>query len=118
MPQLLPSPVHVPVPGGKIINEHVGLASTGETAFSVAHMVAPAGWEEPAQRPDFDEVTLVLMGSVVVEHDGGSTEVVAGQSIITKAGERVRYSVGPDGAEYVAICTPAFSVDTVNREEE
>jgi quercetin dioxygenase-like cupin family protein len=81
-------------------------------------MVAPAGWEEPAQRPDFDEVTLVRKGSVVVEHDGGSTEVVAGQSIITKAGERVRYSVGPDGAEYVAICTPAFSVDTVNREEE
>lgn len=118
MPQLLATPVHVPVPGGKVINEHVGLASTGEGALSVAHMVAPAGWQEPAQRPDFDEITVVLKGSVVVEHDGGTMEVAAGQSIITRAGERVRYSVGSEGAEYIAICTPAFSIDTVNRDEE
>lgn len=118
MPQLLPEPVRIPVPGGKVINEHVGGASTGDGALSVAHMVAPPGWEEPAQRPEFDEVTLVLKGSVIVEHDGGRTEVHAGQSILTRAGERIRYLVGSEGAEYVAVCTPAFSPETVHREGE
>jgi len=118
MPQLQPEPVRIPVPGGKVINEHVGAASSGDRAVSVAHMVAPAGWSEPAQRPEFDEVTLVLKGTVIVEHDEGQTEVHAGQSIITRAGERVRYLVGSEGAEYVAVCTPAFAPDTVNREEE
>lgn len=118
MPQLLTDPVRIPVPGGKVINEHVGGASTGDQGVSVAHMTAPAGWSEPAQTPLFDEVTLVLKGTVIVEHDGGSIEVHAGQSIITRAGERIRYLVGDEGAEYVAVCTPAFSPDTVNREEE
>ena len=117
MPELLTTPVRIPVPGGKIIDEHVGVASTGERAVSVAHMKAPAGWDEPAQTPQFDEVTLVLAGQVRVEHDGGTLEVEAGQSVVTRAGERVRYTVGPDGAEYVAICTPAFGPDTVHRED-
>jgi mannose-6-phosphate isomerase-like protein (cupin superfamily) len=117
MPELITAPIQIPVPGGKIINEHVGAASTGDGQVSVAHMVAPAGWEEPAQTPAFDEVTLVLKGAVIVEHDSGEVRVEAGQSVITRAGERVRYRVGDVGAEYVAICTPAFSPETVNREE-
>lgn len=118
MPRLITDPAVVDVPGGKVILEHIGRVSTGHQGFSVAHMSAPAGWSEPAQRPDFDEVTLVLVGSVIVEHDGGTTEVLAGQSVITAAGERVRYSCGPQGAEYVAVCVPAFAPETVNREEE
>lgn len=118
MPRLIPSPAVIDVPGGKVINEHVGRVNTGHDTVSVAHMIAPDGWSEPAQRPDFDEVTLVLKGTVLVEHDGGITAVEAGQSIITVAGERVRYSCGPEGAEYVAVCLPAFSPDTVNREDE
>lgn len=118
MPRLISSPAVIDVPGGKVIHEHVGRVNTGHDAVSVAHMVAPAGWSEPAQRPDFDEVTLVLKGVVLVEHEGGTTTVEAGQSIITTAGERVRYSCGPAGAEYVAICRPAFSAESVNREDE
>ena len=116
MPELVSSPVRVPVPGGKLIDEYVGRASTGTEAVSVAHMRSPAGWTEPAQTPEFDEVTLVLAGAVHVEHDGGVLEVAAGQAVLTRAGERVRYTT-PDGAEYVAVCLPAFSPDTVNREE-
>ena len=117
MPRLITAPSVIDVPGGKVIHEHVGRVATGHDAVSVAHMVAPAGWAEPAQRPEFDEVTLVLRGTVLVEHDGGRTEVAAGQSIVTSAGERVRYSCGPDGAEYVAVCLPAFSPESVHREE-
>lgn len=108
-------PVRVPVPGGKLIDEYVGRASTGTQAVSVAHMRSPAGWEEPGQRPDFDEVTVVLQGAVQVEHDGGVLEVRAGQAVLTRAGERVRYTT-PEGAEYVAVCLPAFAPDTVHRE--
>ena len=115
MPQLVEGPVRVPVPGGKLIDEYVGRASTGSEAVSVAHMRSPAGWEEPAQTPQFDEVTLVLAGAVHVEHDGGVLEVPAGSAVLTRAGERVRYTT-PEGAEYVAVCLPAFSPDTVNRE--
>jgi ethanolamine utilization protein EutQ (cupin superfamily) len=79
-------------------------------------MRSPSGWEEPAQTPAFDEVTLVLGGAVHVEHDGGVLVVGAGQAVLTRAGERVRYTT-PDGAEYVAVCLPAFTPDTVNREE-
>lgn len=111
-------PVRIPVPGGKVIAEHVGRVATGTEAMSVAHMTAPGGWSEPAQTPDFDEVTLVVAGSVIVEHEDGTSEVNAGQSIVTRAGERVRYSTGPDGAEYVAICTPAFSPEAVHRQED
>ena len=115
MPELVSAPVRVPVPGGKLIDEYVGRASTGSEAVSVAHMRSPAGWEEPAQRQDFDEVTLVLAGAVHVEHDGGVLEVPAGSAVLTRAGERVRYTT-PDGAEYVAVCLPAFAPDTVHRE--
>lgn len=118
MPELNDAPSIIDVPGGKVIAEHVGRVATGTEAMSVAHMTAPAGWSEPAQRPEFDEITLVVAGTVVVEHDGGTTVVGAGQSIVTRAGERVRYSTGVDGAEYVAICTPAFAPDTVHREDE
>lgn len=118
MPDLNTTPSIIDVPGGKVIAEHVGRVATDTEAMSVAHMTAPAGWSEPAQRPEFDEVTLVVAGTVLVEHDGGTTTVAAGQSIVTRAGERVRYSTGADGAEYVAICTPAFAPETVHREEE
>ena len=117
MPRLITSPTRIPVPGGKVIDEHVGRVTTGTDAVSVAHMIAPPHWDEPFQTPQFDEVTLVLKGTVIVEHEGGPTTVTAGQSIVTHAGERIRYSTGDEGAEYVAVCTPAFSPDTVGREE-
>jgi ethanolamine utilization protein EutQ (cupin superfamily) len=115
VPELVRAPVRVPVPGGKVIDEYVGRASTGSSEVSVAHMRSPAGWEEPAQTPAFDEITLVLAGAVRVEHADGVLEVGAGQAVLTRAGERVRYTT-PDGAEYVAVCLPAFSPDTVHRE--
>ncbi|GAB3578241.1 cupin domain-containing protein [Calidifontibacter terrae] len=118
MPILNTQPVRIPVPGGKIIDEHVGAASTGEDAVSVAHMVAPAHWDEPFQTPAFDEFTLVLKGTVLIDHDGGQLRVEAGQSVKTAAGERIRYSTGPEGAEYIAVCLPAFSPGTVNRDDE
>ena len=117
MPQRVQSPVRVPVPGGKLIDEYVGRASTGTEQVSVAHMRSPAGWEEPAQAPEFDEVTLVLAGAVHVEHDGGTMVISSGQAVLTRAGERVRYTT-PEGAEYVAVCLPAFAPDTVHREGE
>jgi quercetin dioxygenase-like cupin family protein len=118
MPQLIPTPTTIPVPGGKVIDEHVGRVNTGTDALSIAHMKAPGGWSEPFQAPAFDEYTLVLAGLVIVDHDGGTLEVPAGQSVITRAGERIRYSCGPDGAEYVAVCLPAFAPETVNREDD
>lgn len=118
MPQLIQSPHRVPVPGGKVIDEFVGRLATGSDGVSVAVMSAPPGWKEPAQRPDFDEVTVVLAGEVVVEHGEGTTRVPAGQAVLTRAGERVRYSVGMDGAQYVAVCVPAFAPETVHREDE
>ncbi len=116
MPQLVNAPVRIPVPGGKQIEEYVGHASTGSSELSVAHMHSPPGWEEPPQTPEFDEVTVVLAGAVHVEHADGVLVVGAGQAVLTRAGERVRYTT-PDGAEYVAVCRPAFAPDTVNRED-
>jgi ethanolamine utilization protein EutQ (cupin superfamily) len=81
-------------------------------------MKAPADWTEPFQAPAFDEYTLVLSGAVIIDHDGGQLRVEAGQSVLTRAGERIRYSTGSEGADYVAVCLPAFSPDTVNREED
>ena len=118
MPELIATPTTIPVPGGKIIDEHVGQVNTGTDAVSVAHMKAPADWTEPFQAPSFDEYTLVLAGTVLVDHDGGQLRVEAGQSVLTRAGERIRYSTGPDGAEYIAVCLPAFSPETVNRDED
>lgn len=118
MPELNDDPSIIDVPGGKVIAEHVGRVATGNEAISIARMAAPAGWTEPAQTPDFDEVTLVFSGTVIVEHDEGRTEVTAGQSIVTRAGERVRYSTGDAPAEYVAVCTPAFAPENVHREDD
>jgi mannose-6-phosphate isomerase-like protein (cupin superfamily) len=118
MPQLLRTPTRIPVPGGKVIDEHVGRVNSGTEAVSVAHMVAPPNWSEPAQTPDFDEVTLVLRGTVRVEHDGGVLEVRAGQSVIARARETVRYSTGDQESEYVAVCLPAFSPELAHRSDE
>jgi len=117
MPELISGPTRIPVPGGKIIDEYVGRVNSGTEAVSVAHMWAPDGWEEPAQAPAFDEYTVVLRGTLRVEHDGGVTDVKAGQAIIARAGERVRYSTGDEGAEYVAVCLPAFGPDLAHRED-
>jgi quercetin dioxygenase-like cupin family protein len=84
----------------------------------VTQRTTPPGGPEPAQTPAFDEVTVVLEGSVVVEHDGGSLQVAAGQAVVTRAGERVRYLAGPDGAAYVAVCLPAFAPDLAHRDPE
>jgi len=116
VPELIQSPIRIPADGGKVIAEHLGRASTGHEVVSVAHMKAPAGWKEPFQTPEFDEVTLVIAGTVLVDHAHGQARVSAGQSIITRAGERIRYSVGDQDAEYVAICLPAFAPEAVHRE--
>ena len=116
MPKLIAAPRLIPVPGNKKIEEYIGRVNTGEAGVSVAHMHSPAGWSEPGQRPEFDEYTLVLSGWMRVEHQSGVTEVRAGQAILAQKGEWVRYST-PEGAEYVAICIPAFSPDTVHRDE-
>ena len=123
MAELIPAPTRIPVPGGKVIDEYVGRVTTGTESVSVAHMIAPGGWSEPAQQPEFDEVTVVLRGVVLVEvtaPDGSTTtlDVPAGQAVVTKAGERVRYSTGDAETEYVAVCLPAFSPDIVNRDPE
>jgi len=123
MAELISAPTRIPVPGGKVIDEYVGRVTTGTEAVSVAHMVAPGGWSEPAQQPEFDEVTVVLRGTVMVEVTDGAggtstIEVPAGRAVITRAGERVRYSTGAEETEYVAVCLPAFSPDNVNRDPE
>ena len=115
MPQLIAAPTQIPVPGNKIVDEYIGRVNSGDTQASIAHMRSPAGWSEPGQRPDFDEYTIVIKGVMRVEHEAGVTEVKAGQAIIARKGEWVRYST-PDGAEYMAICVPAFTPDTVHRD--
>jgi quercetin dioxygenase-like cupin family protein len=101
----------------KVIEEFVGRVNTGTTAMSLARMVSPAGWVEPGQTPEFDEYTVVLRGTLRVETRGGVQDVIAGEAIITAAGEWVRYSSPHEGgAEYIAVCVPAFSPETVRRE--
>lgn len=121
MPRLIACPAVIPPVGTlpKRIEEFVGRVSTGDDRFSIARMQAPAGWTEPGQRPRFDEVTLVLQGMLRVEHDGGQIDVQAGQAIVAASGEWVRYSTPHEGgAEYVAICLPAFSPDAANRDAD
>lgn len=119
MPQLVEKAVVIQAAGNKpkVIEEFVGRPSTGSTAVSVARMRSPEGWEEPGQRPEFLEITVVLRGTVRVEHEGGELRAGPGQAIVVQPGEWVRYSTPePDGAEYVAICLPAFSPDLVHRD--
>jgi quercetin dioxygenase-like cupin family protein len=119
VPFLVSAPKLIPAAGSKPkrIEEYVGRANTGHRQLSVARMVSPEGWVEPGQRPEFREVTLVLAGLLRVEHEGGSIEVAAGQAVVTEPGEWVRYSTpAAGGAEYVAICLPAFSPETVHRD--
>jgi quercetin dioxygenase-like cupin family protein len=119
MPRIISSPAQIPVPGGKRIDEFVGHVNSQTAELSVAHMRSPAGWTEPGQRPTFQEVTLVLRGLLRVEHAEGIIEVRAGQAIMAEPGEWVRYSTPTEeGAEYVAICLPAFTLGAANRDPE
>jgi mannose-6-phosphate isomerase-like protein (cupin superfamily) len=121
MPRLIEQPTVIKAAGTrpKRIEEFAGRVNSGQGDISVARMVSPQGWSEPGQRPQFQEVTLVLRGMVRVEHDGGVTDVRSGQAIVTAPGEWVRYSTPEEGgAEYVAVCTPAFSPDTVHRDAD
>jgi mannose-6-phosphate isomerase-like protein (cupin superfamily) len=119
MPELIESPARVEAAGTKpkLIDEYVGRVNTGEQRVSVAHMRSPAGWQEPGQRPAFDEYTVVLEGCLRVESEDGGLDVRAGQAVLARAGEWVRYSTPePGGASYVAVCLPAFSPGTVHRD--
>jgi mannose-6-phosphate isomerase-like protein (cupin superfamily) len=119
MPTLIARPTRIEAAGNKpkLIDEYVGRVNTATAAVSIAHMRSPSGWVEPGQRPRFTEHTVVLKGTLVVEHEGGRLEVQAGQAITCAAGEWIRYSTpGPEGAEYIAVCLPAFSPETVNRD--
>ena len=120
MPTLIEAPTRIEAAGTKPkqILEYVGRVNSRTAAASVARMSSPAGWVEPGQRPEFDEYTVVIDGALHVEHEGGAQDVRAGQAILVKAGEWVRYSTPEQGgAHYVAICLPAFSPDTVHRDE-
>lgn len=119
MPRRIEVATVIPAEGNKpkIIEEFVGRVNSGDSGLSVARMTSPSGWEEPGQRPEFDEFTLVLKGVLRVDFEGGSMDVKGGQAVVANAGEWVRYSTpGEEGAEYVAICLPAFSPDTVHRD--
>lgn len=119
MPQRIAGPTRITAAGNKpkLIDEYVGRVNNGEERLSVAHMRSPTGWVEPGQRPDFDEYTVVLRGSLHLEYEGGAMDVAAGEAVLVRGGEWVRYSTpGPDGAEYLAVCLPAFSMDTVHRD--
>jgi mannose-6-phosphate isomerase-like protein (cupin superfamily) len=121
MPTLIQSPTRIEAAGNKpkIIDEYIGRVRSATTGVSVAHMRSPGGWVEPGQTPDFDEYTVVLRGRLRVEHRGGTLDVSAGQAVITHKGEWVRYSTpDEDGAEYIAVCLPAFSMETVHRDSE
>lgn len=119
MPQLVERPQVITAAGNvpKTIEEFVGRVRTGHDAVSIARMRSPAGWEEPGQRPEFDEFSVVLCGLLRVEHEAGTLDVRAGQAVIARAGEWVRYSTpDADGAEYISVCLPAFSPQTVHRD--
>ena len=120
MPKLIAEPSIITAAGNKPkrIEEYVGRVNSGHGSVSVARMISPGGWQEPGQRPEFEEVTVVLRGLLRVESSNGSIDVRAGQAVVTSPGEWVCYSTPePDGAEYVAVCLPAFAPDTVHRDE-
>jgi mannose-6-phosphate isomerase-like protein (cupin superfamily) len=119
MPTLIEGPSIIQAAGSKPkrIEEYAGRVNSGHSGVSVARMASPEGWQEPGQQPEFEEITVVLKGMLRVEYKNGSFDVRAGQAIITHSGEWVRYSTPEaDGAEYVAICLPAFSIETVHRD--
>ncbi|BCU75409.1 cupin domain-containing protein [Luteolibacter sp. LG18] len=119
MARLIPAPTRIHAHGEppKIIEEYFGRVNSGTAATSIARMVSPSGWAEPGQTPEFDEYTVVLRGVLQVETRDETHQVAAGQAIVTQAGEWIRYSSpGPEGAEYIAVCLPAFSPDTVHRD--
>jgi ethanolamine utilization protein EutQ len=120
MPTLIHRPTRIQAAGNKpkLIDEYIGRVNSKTSAASVAHMRSPQGWLEPGQTPEFDEFTIVLKGTLRVEHQGGTLDVNAGQAVVAHAGEWVRYSTPQEGgAEYIAVCLPAFSMDTVHRDE-
>lgn len=120
MPTHIPSPTRITAAGNKpkLIDEYIGRVNSRTEGASIAHMRSPGGWIEPGQSPEFEEFTVVLKGLLRVEHREGSIDVRAGEAIITHAGEWVRYSTPEsDGAEYIAVCLPAFSPNTVHRDE-
>ena len=120
MPTRIEKPTRIPAAGTrpKRIDEYVGRVNGGAAGVSIAHMRRPAGWVEPGQTPEFDAYTLVLRGAPRVEHRGGALDVQAGQAVLVRRGEWVRYGTpGADGAEYVAVCLPAFSPETAHRDE-
>ena len=119
MPELIAKPTRITAAGNKpkLIDEYIGRVNSGEARVSIAQMRSPCGWIEPGQTPEFDEYTLVLRGMLLVTHRGGALEVNAGQAVLVRRGEWVQYSTpGEDGAEYVAVCLPAFSPETVHRD--
>ena len=120
MPTLIHEPTRIQSAGNKpkLIDEYVGRVNSKTSAASVAHMRSPQGWLEPGQTPEFDEFTIVLKGLLRVEHKGGTLDVNAGQAVVAHAGEWVRYSTPREGgAEYIAVCLPAFSMETVHRDQ-
>ncbi len=119
MPRLIEAPTVIEAAGNlpKTIEEYAGRVNTGHEEVSIARMRSPAGWVEPGQRPLFEEITIVLEGMLRVEHESGALEVRAGQAVVARPGEWVRYSSPePGGAEYIAVCLRAFSPDTVHRD--
>jgi mannose-6-phosphate isomerase-like protein (cupin superfamily) len=118
LPTRIQSPTRIQAAGTmpKLIDEYIGRVNNKETRLSIAHMRSPAGWEEPGQAPEFEEYTIVLRGRLRVRHKQGSFDVTAGQAVITHPGEWVQYSTPGEDTEYIAICLPAFSLDTVHRD--
>lgn len=120
MPTLIMQPTRITAAGNKpkLIDEYIGRVNTQTAAASVAHMRSPQGWEEPGQSPEFDEFTIVLKGLLRVRHKSGAMDVAAGQAVIAHRGEWIQYSTPAEGgAEYIAVCVPAFSMETVHRDE-
>ena len=119
MPTIIAQPTRITAAGNKpkLIDEYIGRVNSKTAGVSVAHMRSPQGWEEPGQTPEFDEFTIVLRGMLRVSHQGGQIDVASGQAIIAHRGEWIRYSTPEEGgAEYIAVCLPAFSMDTVHRD--
>ncbi|MBW8873445.1 MAG: cupin [Acidobacteria bacterium] len=120
MPRLIEQPTVIAAAGNKPkkIEEYAGRVNSGHAGVSIARMISPEGWQEPGQRPEFEEITVILKGMVRVEHEGGVLDVRAGQAVVSVPGEWVRYSSPePGGAEYIAVCLPAFSPAIVHRDE-